>query len=104
MAGRKGFIFTNRKHSDKAIMGSILGMISLISLVIVIFLSYRQQGETPAGYGITGLLAAIFSMVGSVLGALTVRDKNIYAFFPWMAMILNGLVLVLLGVLLYAGI
>ena len=36
---KKNYIFTNKKHSDKAIMSTILGMISLVSLGIVTYLS-----------------------------------------------------------------
>ena len=55
MGKKRNFIFTNKKHSEKAIMGTILGMISLVSLGIVIFLSYQKNGETPVSYGLTGL-------------------------------------------------
>ena len=60
MGKRKNFIFTNKKHSERAIMGTILGVISLVSMGIVIFLSYQKNGETPVSYGLTGLLATIF--------------------------------------------
>lgn len=103
MPKKKGFIFTNKKHSDKAIMAAILGMISLVSLGIVIFLSYRKQGAAPAGYGVTGLLAAVFSLIGLILGILTVREKESYHFFPWLGTLLNALALGLIGFLLYLG-
>ena len=103
MAKRKGFIFTNKKHSDKAIMGSILGIISIASLIIVIFLSYQKQGDAPAGYGLTGLLATIFSVIGLVLGVVTARVRDTYPVFPWLAITLNGVALAAIGFLLYAG-
>ena len=37
MKKRRNYIFTNKKHSDKAIMSTILGIISTASLGIVIF-------------------------------------------------------------------
>ena len=39
---KKNYIFTNKKHSDKAIMSTILGIISLVSLGIVTYLSYSR--------------------------------------------------------------
>lgn len=104
MAKKRSFIFTNKRHSDKAIMGTILGLISIASLVIVMFLSYQKQGEVPMGYGLTGLLATIFSITGLVLGAITVKEKDNYPVFPWLAIILNGIVLTAIGILLYAGV
>lgn len=103
MSKRKSFIFTNKKHSDKAIMSAILGVISLVSLGIVIFLSYQKQGVVPAGYGLTGVLAAVFSLTGLILGILTVREKDSYHFFPWLGILFNALALGLIGFLVYIG-
>ncbi|MCM1092312.1 MAG: DUF6142 family protein [Muribaculum sp.] len=93
---RKNYIFTNRRHSKRAIMAAILGIISNASLVIVLYLSYLSGGAVPLNYGLTGLLAAVFSMVGLVLGVLTVRDKDTFKFFPVLGTILN---LAALGIL-----
>lgn len=104
MGKRRNFIFTNKKHSEKAIMGTILGMISLVSLGIVIFLSYQKNGETPVSYGLTGLLATIFSMIGLIIGILTLQEKENFRLFPWLGTILNMLSLAVIGVLLYVGV
>ncbi len=104
MARRKNFIFTNKKHSDKAIMGMILGIISLASMIAVIFLSYSKGGEVPASYGFTGVLATVFSLIGLVLGVTTLREKDVFLFFPLMGTISNAVALVMIGVLLYAGV
>jgi len=38
MKKRKGFIFTDKKHSNRAVMAAVLGAISLASLGIMVFL------------------------------------------------------------------
>lgn len=93
---RKNYIFTNRRHSKRAIMATILGIISNSSLVIVIYLSYLSGGAVPLSYGLTGLLAAVFSMTGLILGVVAVRDKDIFKFFPVVGTLLN---LAALGIL-----
>ncbi len=98
---KRHYIFTNRKHSEKAIMSTILGIISTVSLGIVIFLSYSQGGQTRAGYGATGLLAMIFSLIGLVLGVVTLREKGTYRLFPVLGLVLNLAVLGILGWILY---
>ena len=65
---KKNYIFTNKKHSDKAIMSTILGIISLVSLGIVTYLSYSRGGVMHGGYGVTGVLATIYSLIGLILG------------------------------------
>ena len=84
-------------------MSTILGMISLASLCAVVYLTYLSGGEAPNGYGVTGILATIFSFVGLVLGIITVRDKSYYRLFPWLGVILNLLVLGGISLILYMG-
>ena len=45
-------------------MSTILGGISLVSLGIVTYLSYSQGGVMHGGYGVTGVLATIYSLIG----------------------------------------
>ncbi len=68
MKKRKGYIFTNKRNSKRAEMAVILGVISLVSLGAAVYLSYQSGGIAMAGYGFTGLLAALFSLTGLGLG------------------------------------
>ena len=98
---RRNYIFTNKKHSHRAIMSTILGIISTASLGSVVYLTYLADGDAKTGYGVTGLLATIFSVVGLVLGIVTVRDKTYYRLFPWLGVILNLVALGTIGLVLY---
>lgn len=100
---RKNYIFTNKKHSEKAIMATILGIISIVSMIIVIYLTYLKNGETTVGYGMTGVLATIFSLIGLCLGLVTIREKENYKLFPILGIILNVLVLLGMAFILYLG-
>lgn len=103
MKKRKGYIFTNKKHSERAIMATVLGVISLSGLGVVVFRSYLSAGDVAVGYGFTGLLAMLFSMVGLSLGMATVRDKDYYRFFPVLGILLNLAALGSISLILYAG-
>jgi hypothetical protein len=100
---KKNYIFTNKKHSNRAIMSTILGGISLVSLGIVTYLSYSQGGVMHGGYGVTGVLATIYSLIGLILGILTLREKDIYRIFPVLGTILNVVALGGVSFLLYPG-
>lgn len=100
---KKSYKFTNKKHSDKAIMATILGIISLVSLGIVVYLAYSKGGVAPEGYGFTGLLATIFSFIGLVLGITTLQEKEQFKLFPWLGVILNVLSLGSIALILYMG-
>lgn len=81
----------------------ILGVISLASLGIVIFQAYRSAGEAAVGYGFTGVLAMLFSLVGLVLGIVTAKDKNYYRLFPVLGILLNLAALSGISLILYAA-
>lgn len=84
-------------------MSTILGSISLLSLVAVLYLAYAQEGNIPAGYGLTGFLVAVFSMTGLILGIVTVVEKDRYKLFPCLGIFLNLLALLGIGIVVYAG-
>ncbi len=103
MKKRKGYIFTNKRHSNRGLMSVILGIISLASLGAVVFLSYRNGGAAKTGFGFTGVLAFLFSLTGEILGVLTVQDKGYYRLFPALGTFLNFLALAGIVLILYAG-
>ena len=103
MSRKPSYIFTNKRHSDKAVMSTILGIISFMSLIAVLYLTYVQKGDAPMGYGVTGLLIAVFSLIGFILGAVTVREKDRYKFFPCLGIFFNLLALLGIGLVVYVG-
>lgn len=100
---KKKYIYTNKKHSYRAIMGVILGLISLASLWLVVYFSYQASGDAKTGYGFTGLFSLLFSCTGLGLSAVTVRNKDYYRLFPVMGLVLNFLALAGISLILYAG-
>lgn len=103
MGRKQNYIFTNKRHSNRAIMSTILGIISNMSLVSVIYLTYAQGGEAPAGYGITGLLVAVFSITGLLLGILTAMEKDRFKLFPCLGIIFNLIAILGIGFVVYIG-
>lgn len=100
---KKNYIFTNRRHSKRAIMSTILGLISSVSLGIVLYLTYLSGGNAPLSYGMTGLLAMIFSLTGISLGILTVQEQDNFKLFPVMGIILNMATLLILAFIVQLG-
>ena len=103
MARRKNYIFTNTKHSEKAVMSTALGVLCIFSLIAVTFLSYKKGGEAPYGYGFTGLFVLIFSLIGLLLGVITVREKDMFKFFPVLGIVLNTIAILGIGFMVYIG-
>ena len=85
-------------------MAAILGIISLVSLGIVVYLTYLRDGQAQNGYGVTGLLAAVFSLAGLVLAIISFREKDNYMLFPWLGLLLNVAALGSVVLILYLGV
>lgn len=103
MGRKSGYIFTNKRHSNRAIMSTILGIISSLSLAAVIYLSSVQAGAIPGGYGVTGFLVAVFSVVGLILGIVTAAEKDRYKLFPFLGILFNVIALLGIGLVVYVG-
>lgn len=100
---KNSFMFTNKEHTLKGIMATILGVISLASLVYIIIESYARAGEVPIQYGAVAFLTMIFAFVGIVLGVMSKSERDKFYFFSYLGIVLNVLVLAALSVILYAG-
>ncbi len=44
----KGFIFTNKKHTEKGIMSTILGVLAAITLGLAVYFSYSTGGNATS--------------------------------------------------------
>lgn len=103
MKHRKGYQFTNKRHSKKAVMSTVYGALGLTCLVTVLYLSYRSGGEAPVKYGVAGVLVTLFALIGLLLGVLAAREKDRYRFFAVLGLILNGVTLAGVSGVLYMG-
>lgn len=103
MNRKNSFIFTNKKHTAKGIMGSILGVISLATLGYSIVVSYWNRGDIPMQYGAAVFLAMIFAFAGVILGVTSKTERDCYYFFSYLSIVLNVLALMTVSMILYAG-
>lgn len=101
--GFRGYIFTNKKHPEKGIMSFILGILSLGTYIMAVYLSYQGKGVSSARYGAAGVLAGVFMTVGLILGIMSLREKETFKLFPVLGMIVNVLAFFALSLILYAG-
>lgn len=96
-------MFTSKQHSQKGIMSTILGVISLATLAYAIIMSYLRAGDVPRQYGAAALLVLIFAFVGTALGVISKTERDKFYFFTYLGIGLNVLALAVISVILYAG-
>ena len=100
---KSSYMFTNKEHTQKGIMSTILGVISLATLGYAIFMSYLKVGEIPSQYGAAAMLVMIFAFVGIGLGVVSKTERDKFYLFTYLGIILNVLALAVISVILYAG-
>lgn len=103
MAKKNSYMFTNKQHTQKGIMSTILGVISLVTLVYTVIMSYLKAGEIPRQYGAAAMLVMIFAFVGIILGVVSKTEKDKFYLFAYLGIALNVLALAVISVILYAG-
>ena len=84
-------------------MSTVYGILSLVSLIVVVYLAYAAGGAAPVNYGITGVLVTIFAIIGLILAVLSLNERESYKFFGWLGLLLNGLSLAGISLVLYIG-
>lgn len=100
---KNSYMFTNKEHTQKGIMSTILGVISLATLGYAVFMSYRREGDVPLQYGAAAMLVMIFAFVGIVLGLASKTERDKFYLFTYVGILLNVLALAVISVILYAG-
>ena len=94
------YIYTTKRHSKRSIMAAILGGISLVSLIYVIWLAYTAGGHVKQSYGFAGMFAALFSVTGFIISVYSVRQKDWFKIFPILGIVFNSFSLILLVIIL----
>lgn len=103
MGRKSSYIFTNKRHSQKAVMSTVFGAISTVSFLATIYLTYRKEGNATVSYGVAGLLITIFSLTGLILGIMAAFEKDRYHLFDYLGIGLNILILAGISFILYAA-
>lgn len=103
MERKKSYKFTNKKHSEKGIMSTVLGIIAMVSIFVAVYQTFLQKGMAGANFGLVGLLSACFAVIGLILGFLAKLEVDRFLFFAYVGIVVNILVLGCVSVILYAG-
>lgn len=95
--------FSVKETKLPTVFGMCLGIISLVTVVLLLYLTYRQGGEASISYAFAGLLASIFSVVGLILSILCINDHYQHHFIGWIGIVLNGIAVLSMAGILYMG-
>ncbi len=91
---RDRYMFTDNRHPEKGILSAALGCISVATYIVAVVFTYKNGGQALLQYAAAAFVAAIFSVVGLVLGIMSSFEKDIFRFFPNVGIILNALTVI----------
>lgn len=103
MNRKAGYKFTNKSHPVKAIMSAILGIISVASICLAVFLTFQQKGVAEFRYGTVAFLTTILAFVGIGLGVASKMEKDKFYLFSYIGIAFNITALAGISLILYAG-
>ncbi|MBQ8189195.1 MAG: hypothetical protein IJZ44_05400 [Lachnospiraceae bacterium] len=104
MQRRRSYMFTDKSHSDIGKMSAVLGMVSIISVCLAIYLSYKHAGGMDPKLGAAAFFSLLFAIGGEILGIMARLEKERFYLFPNIGIILNTIVIIIEGFLLYIGV
>ncbi len=102
MFSRK-YIYTDKQHTNKGIMSTILGILDLASIAYAIYNTYDRGGQAPLRYAAACVLILLFSFIGIVLGLIGRQESERFYIFAYIGILLNIIAIMGISGILYAG-
>lgn len=84
-------------------MALVLGILCSGSVAYSLIASYLKQGEVNSRFGGALLVTLLMAVVGLILGAMACSDVDKRKAVPTVGVILNVIVILVLGALLWIG-
>ena len=90
MAKKTMYSFEEKRHSVNGIISTIMGTVSLVFLLAMIYASYYMRGHAGLYAGAFGVCGILMSCAGFILGIVSFSEKNIKYKYPKIGSVLSG--------------
>ena len=95
--------FTVKETKLPTIFGAALGVISMVTVLLLLYLTFARGGEATLSYGFAGVLASVFSVTGLILSILCINDHYQPHTLGWVGLATNGVAAIAMAGILYLG-
>ena len=95
--------FSVKETKLPTVFGAALGIISVATVLTLLYLTFVRGGEATVSYAFAGMLASIFSVTGLVLSILCLNDHYQPHMLGWMGLLTNGIEALSMAGILYLG-
>lgn len=79
---RRGYKFTEKKHSKRGILAAVLASALLVWYGLFVELAFLAEGALSVYYGSAGVIALLLAVAVLVLAAVSMREEDSFLFFP----------------------
>ncbi len=100
---RKEVKLVTIRDNEDGIVAFAAGIISALSFVVLVIISFLHGGKSGAGLGLVGLFSMIFSIVGLVYGTINIKNGDRTFFYTKAGFFLNVVLVLLWMVILVFG-
>lgn len=100
---RRGYKFTDKKHTKQGMVSTGMGAAALILMVVDLYLAYRGSGQAGSIVGLFGLFSLILSVAGFILAVRGLQEEDVYYLFSRIGSVLNAVLFILWALLFIAG-
>lgn len=94
MAKKMMYSFAEKKDSGNGIVSTIMGTVSLVFFLAMVYASYYMRGDAGIYAGAFGLCGLIFALAGFIVGVASFSEKDIRYKYPKIGSVLSGVMFV----------
>lgn len=95
--------FSVKETKLPTMFGAALGIISVLTVLALLYLTFASGGEATVSYAFAGLLASVFSVTGLILSFLCLNDHYQPHMIGWLGLLTNGVAALAMAGILYLG-
>ncbi len=85
MAGRRIYKFTEKSHSKRGIITSLVAIVLLAIYGGFIYMAYQGNGGLSMYFGSVGVIAMILSVINVGFALTTLKEEDSFMIFPHIA-------------------
>lgn len=104
MVKKSVYKFTDKKHARGGLVSTVLGCISLVIFLALVYVSFRYEGNGGIYIGSIGLTGLILSIMGLIFGIMGFKEEDSYSLFSKIGSIINTLIILIWACIYLVGI
>ncbi len=95
--------FSVKETKEITILGVAFGIISVVTVLLLLYLTFLRDGNATLSFAFAGLFASILSVIGLIFSFLCLIDHYQQHFWGWIGFAANGIAVLSMAGILYLG-